>query len=197
MNKNLDLRIQKTYTCLMNAMLELIKEKTFDQITVNELCERALVGRGTFYKHFSDKNEFFIFILNEMLEHYLLEAEEKTDPENPCYYYIAFFEAFMLFIEKINQVFGPPTSNSTVSVMIYSMSETISQKLERHFRMDEDNGNALIISPVSAARFLTGAMAQSARYRMSHPDQKQEDGLVEDMQAAIKMLYKNPTLCEQ
>ncbi|MCC8141881.1 MAG: TetR/AcrR family transcriptional regulator [Lachnospiraceae bacterium] len=62
MNKNLDLRVQKTYTCLMNARLDLLKEKASEESTVNELCERALVGRGTFYKHFSDKYEIFSFV---------------------------------------------------------------------------------------------------------------------------------------
>ncbi len=188
-NKNLDLRVQKTYSCLMNAMLDLLKEKDFENITVNELCERALVGRGTFYKHFADKYEFFSFILNEMFEHFMAEAEENTDESDPRSYYNAFFEAFIQFIEKNNQLFGPPSSNSMISVLLFSTSDSISQKLEEHFLTDVKNGCSLSIRPISAARFLTGSMAQSARYLIAHPDEAQKDELVEDMKVLIDRLY--------
>ncbi len=189
MNKNLDLRIQRTYRCLMNAMLELLQEKDFEAITVNELCDRALVGRGTFYKHFADKYDFFSFILSEMLEHYMEAAEQKTDESEPYAYYVAFFDAFMQFIEKNNQMFGPPSSNSMISVMLFSTSDLISQKLEDHFRADVKNGHTLSIHPTSAARFLTGAMAQSARYRIAHPEEARDKELITDMKILVEGLY--------
>ncbi len=189
MNKNLDLRVRKTYASLMNTMLELLKEKDFEEITVNELCERALVGRGTFYKHFSDKYDFFSFVLREMLDHYLQEAEEKTKEDDPCSYYVAFFEAFMQFIEKNNEMFGPPSSSSMISVLLFSTSDTISQRLEEHFKADVKAGHPLAISPTSAARFLTGAMVQSARYRVAHPDEANKKKLIKDMRVLIEKLY--------
>ncbi len=189
MNKNLDLRVQKTYSCLMNAMLTLLKEKDFEEITVNELCDRALVGRGTFYKHFADKYDFFSFILSEMLNHYLEEAEGKTDESDPCSYYVAFFEAFLQFIEKNNEAFGPPSSSSMITVLLFSTSDVIAQKLEEHFRADAAGGHPLRIRPISAARFLTGAIAQSARYRIAHPDEAHQEALIEDMRILVEGLY--------
>ena len=67
-----DLRVKLTRRMLVDAFFALRAEKPLRKITVRELCERAGVGRGTFYAHFLD-----IYDLNEQLEGYLLE--EFTD----------------------------------------------------------------------------------------------------------------------
>lgn len=58
MNGKIDLRIVKTYGKLKDALSDMMMEKTFDDITVFDLCERAEVRRATFYKHFKDKYDF-------------------------------------------------------------------------------------------------------------------------------------------
>lgn len=67
MEKRMDLRTRKTYLALHNAFTELIEEKRFDELTVNELCDRAMIRRTTFYKHFADKYEYFTFYIREMV----------------------------------------------------------------------------------------------------------------------------------
>lgn len=67
MEQKLDLRIQKTYLSLEQAFEELLEEKRFEELTVNDLCQRALIRRTTFYKHFGDKYEFFAFYIREMV----------------------------------------------------------------------------------------------------------------------------------
>ena len=67
MERKLDLRIQKTYLALQTAFVELLEEKPFEELTVNELCDRAMIRRTTFYKHFADKYEFFAFFIREMV----------------------------------------------------------------------------------------------------------------------------------
>jgi len=55
-----DRRIQKTRDALRRAMSELITEKSYDDITVHELTERANVSRSSFYIHFRDKDDLLI-----------------------------------------------------------------------------------------------------------------------------------------
>ena len=50
-----DRRISKSKRALREALIALLEERGFDAITVNDLCERADLTRGTFYNHFSDK----------------------------------------------------------------------------------------------------------------------------------------------
>lgn len=66
MEEKMDLRIRKTYLALHNAFESLLEEKRFEELTVNELCQRAMIRRTTFYKHFADKYEYFSFYIREM-----------------------------------------------------------------------------------------------------------------------------------
>jgi AcrR family transcriptional regulator len=45
---------------LRNALLALIKEKGFDSVSVEEITERANVGRATFYVHYDDKEDLLL-----------------------------------------------------------------------------------------------------------------------------------------
>ena len=50
-----DRRIQRTRQLLLNALVQLILEKDYEAITVQDIIDRANVGRSTFYAHFEDK----------------------------------------------------------------------------------------------------------------------------------------------
>src|SRR5262249_15482692 len=54
-----DRRTQRTDQKLTTAMVELITEKRFDDVTVQNLIDRAQVGRSTFYSHYRDKQDLF------------------------------------------------------------------------------------------------------------------------------------------
>ena len=54
-----DLRVIKTKAHLQEALLQLLKEKALDKITISELCKLANINRGTFYLHYHDLSELF------------------------------------------------------------------------------------------------------------------------------------------
>jgi AcrR family transcriptional regulator len=56
MNKP-DRRIERTRRLLETALIELIAEKPYAEITVQDITDRANVGRTTFYFHYKDREE--------------------------------------------------------------------------------------------------------------------------------------------
>lgn len=67
MNSNY-LRVKKTQRALMDTFLELLKMKSFHQITVQDLCEHAMVRRSTFYRHYNDKYDLLDQVLNQFFK---------------------------------------------------------------------------------------------------------------------------------
>ena len=76
-----DLRIRRTRSLLSNALVALMQEKSIDKITVQEVLDRATVGRSTFYLHYRDKDDLFLCVLEVGLELWstaLLRKQEKS-----------------------------------------------------------------------------------------------------------------------
>lgn len=70
--KKEDPRITKTKSALTNSLSHLLRRRSFDRITVNDLCEEALLSRATFYAHFKDKYDllrYWFTILHSELVH--------------------------------------------------------------------------------------------------------------------------------
>jgi AcrR family transcriptional regulator len=87
-----DRRIQRTRQSLRTALLELIKEKDYDAISIEEITERANVGRATFYLRYKDKEDLLLDEIREMANEKVqtlseipfsawLESEASVDAE--------------------------------------------------------------------------------------------------------------------
>jgi AcrR family transcriptional regulator len=67
-----DRRIKKSQQALKKAVLELMAEKNFDDITIQDLSDRADVSRGTIYLHYMDKYD----LLDKLIEGHIDEMRE-------------------------------------------------------------------------------------------------------------------------
>lgn len=86
-DKTVDRRIQKTLHLLQTALADLIAEKEYDSITIQEILDRANVGRSTFYAHFENKDQLFRSMLTRLNERFeegihRISEEHKHYEEN-------------------------------------------------------------------------------------------------------------------
>ncbi len=61
--------VEKSKRSIKDALLDLMYEKDFSRITVNELLVRANISRGTFYAHFSNLEDVRQQLINDLFEH--------------------------------------------------------------------------------------------------------------------------------
>ena len=67
-NEPEDRRRVRTRQMLRNALLELIDEKGYESVTVQEITDRADLSRATFYLHFKDKDDLLVATLQAMYD---------------------------------------------------------------------------------------------------------------------------------
>lgn len=139
MAEKLDMRVQKTYRALHQAFDELLVEKPFEQLTVNELCERAAIRRTTFYKHFADKYEYFAFYAGEMTKSFRRQIP-KAKQETAAEYLLNMSLSLLRFLNEHAQTVRT-VQNSTVfpilvSILVDQIREDAAKVLCR-----EKNGN--------------------------------------------------------
>lgn len=68
MQSKVDLRIIKTRANIKNTFIELLFEKEFNEITIQNILDKALINRSTFYKHYSDKYELAEQLVDEIVK---------------------------------------------------------------------------------------------------------------------------------
>jgi AcrR family transcriptional regulator len=76
-----DRRINRTRETLFQAMSMLMVEKRYDDITVQDIIDRANVGRSTFYAHYQDKEDLAVSSMLTMFDSLTNSMEQgNNDP---------------------------------------------------------------------------------------------------------------------
>jgi len=76
-----DRRKRITRALLMHTATELILEKGYEAMTIQDITDRADLGRGTFYVHFKDKEEIVWTFLRENFDTLRQKVETQTAKE--------------------------------------------------------------------------------------------------------------------
>ena len=158
MDNHTDLRIQKTHALLHHAFTELMEERGFADFTVGELCEKAMIRRATFYKHFSDKYEYFTFYMNEIFQSFhrrLMPGMEACDVNeyalSMCRELIRFVKKHERFVKKAMEASVAPT---TLTILLELLHRDI-----QHALHNDSSSNGLTNSQLEGrAQFFTGGV---------------------------------------
>lgn len=59
MVKKTDLRVKRTHKMIIEAFIRLVEEKGYDNVTVQDIADEAMINRATFYAHFKDKQDLY------------------------------------------------------------------------------------------------------------------------------------------
>ncbi len=92
--KTEDRRIQRTRAMLLSALLDLIVERGYEEVSVQDIVDRANVGRSTFYKHFLDKRELLltgVSGLQELLTEQMATANSQAAPSKRLLFSLPLF----------------------------------------------------------------------------------------------------------
>lgn len=163
--KRTDIRVKRTYNQLIEALIRLLRKKSFDDLTVLEICTEANVHRATFYKHFIDKHDFLNCCFKMKLSE--LDFEKPKDEfsiravnEN-CMKMIA---KVMSFIEENKEFVSCVSSEYYSSSFTNALSDAIAafiiEQIETKVSLSEKLGYNLPLM----ANYYSGAIVGLARW---------------------------------
>lgn len=164
MEQKTDLRIIKTHKALTEAFWQMLSEKKFEDITVNELCDRAMVRRATFYKHFADKYEFFAFLIREKQAEFDVQIRSQIDQARPQSFYIGIIQYTFDFLTANKKLVQTVLESEMLPTVLDILSRQITLDIMQKLKEDAQNGVPLPASPPVIAHFFTGALVYTARW---------------------------------
>ncbi|RDI46283.1 TetR/AcrR family transcriptional regulator [Nocardia mexicana] len=75
-----DRRVRRTRLALHQALIGLMLERGYARVTVQDILDRADVGRSTFYAHFQNKDDLLVVSSTEYLREAVAHTVPRTDP---------------------------------------------------------------------------------------------------------------------
>ena len=140
MDKKNDLRVIKTRKIIFQTLLELMKEKTFEEIKVSDICSKAMINRSTFYAHYEDKYELLVDFLSNLKEEFAHELNESCK-ENLSIreYYIRLISLFLDHIDSKRDVYNSIMVNNRSSIMMDILLSVVNDDILKRFKENDIN----------------------------------------------------------
>ncbi|HCO62132.1 MAG TPA: hypothetical protein DIT49_01370 [Clostridiales bacterium] len=192
MEKKLDLRVQKTRAALAKALHELMCQKSWDEITVTELCQRAMIRKATFYKHFGDKTELLIYIIQELKRISFEEVSSLYDSPPPHLLYTMVFQHVMDFIEENEPLVINVLHSKSNAFLRSVLEDDIRREISRHIRQEEPEDVRASHAMLSA--IYAGAIVSCGVWWVTQKDRPPKEEIVEQFTQLITRLYLSQQL---
>ena len=134
-----DRRIIKTKTSIILSLIDLLKEKDYTKITVEDIVNKADIARKTFYLHFSSKDDIIFQVKNNLYEYFTNEINNFLN-SNEFDIHATFNIIKKLIIEYYDQlkfVFLKDTNVTYFSkVLIDLYSYYLNLILEKYYKLN-------------------------------------------------------------
>lgn len=137
MNKK-DLRVIKTKNNLYNTLIELMKEKQFEEIKVSDICNHALVNRSTFYAHYNDKYDLLEEYIKQLKENFTKELETNKHIENTKEYYMEMIKIFLNHVEDKKEIYKKLMINNRNSITMDILYDVLNQDITNRLNAEKN-----------------------------------------------------------
>ncbi len=136
----MDKRVIKTKKNLYEGLLEVMKEKEFEDIKISDICDKAITTRSTFYDHFSDKYE----LLNSLIKDLKDELNNSIDSKNKEVkslkeYYIILIELLLDHIDENAKIYNAILKKNNNSIVIDMLNDTVYKDIEKELEKHKNN----------------------------------------------------------
>lgn len=185
-----DLRTIKTEIALKDTFFELIQKKSFDKITINQLCEKAMIRRSTFYRHYNDKFDFLGKIIKDLLQSFNMKHMEKYNLMSPEVFYKEVIEDILLFLQEHDYISKAIFSSDYPHLMSQTFYNEIYDIIYQRFQQEKRNGFVFYMEEEILAEFFTGGILRVIFNWQAHPQHRSADELSEAINRMLVQFWQ-------
>jgi AcrR family transcriptional regulator len=185
--KKTDLRIRRTYKLLFEALLFLLEEQPFEKISVTDICDRAMVHRTTFYKHFEDKYQLLMFGIKDLQKKFNENSITDENVNNPHQYSMDIFKCVIKYLFDNQKMYSLVLSKNKIDSIIIMLFKAVIADITLKLELFEKKGVKYIIPTPVIANFRAGALVALTIWWF------QNDMAVslEDMANYVELMFNN------
>lgn len=173
MEKKTDLRVIKTKNLIYNTLVELMKDKTFEEIKVSDICNKALINRSTFYSHYEDKYDLLVDFINSLKNEFISELNKNSSDLNVKEYYIELIKIFLNHIEERKEMYTSIMINNRNSIMMDILLSVVNNDLLKKIKSDEIDSS--IPNDIIAKFYLGGVINLGVEWLKDNNKYSKED----------------------
>ncbi len=191
MSNKEDLRVKRTKRALYDAFMCLLSEKSFEEITVNELCASAGIRRATFYKHYSDKFSFLTSYTRSLRDRFDTTVWKLGDPAPDREYYVAYAKRIVGFVcENISAIENLITNDLFPAVLAIIVEQNYKDTCE-HLEKSVASGMVLRASVSVTANMCAGGVATVICSWLKGGRRQSADEIANEIGAMISSIIGN------
>ena len=189
MNAKFDLKIQKTYLALIAAFEKLMKEKSIDELTVNELCQEAAIGRNTFYSHFEDKYSFFQYYVS--LRKQMIEDISADVGDDFLEFRVRCGQELFKYFKENRYIWEKNLSAASGYALKNLVQDNVKAPLiEELTNLEKATGKKVKVSKTALASFYAGGLIDVFIECLSNHKLSEED-VIRDIEIILKCLFSD------
>ena len=157
--RKVDIRVKRTYNQLFSALIKLLGEKSFDDLTVLEICDKAGVHRATFYKHFVDKYDFLNTCFNISLSNLTFDKiAESYTPETMKKSCMRMILKVLNFVEENQKVIVSLSTDRNSASFNTALNDAIANFIEERINTVRPENEKLSKTVPLLANYYAGAI---------------------------------------
>ena len=139
MEKKKDLRVIKTQKVLFNALNELLKNRSFEEVKVSDICSEALINRSTFYDHYEDKYELLLDFINSEKELFNDQLKHNENIINTKAYYMELIKLVLLYIEDKKELYSSILKYNRNGIIMDILIDVVTKDVENRIENEVKN----------------------------------------------------------
>lgn len=169
-DERVDRRVQRTRQLLNDALMSLIVEKSYESITVQNIIDRANLGRSTFYAHYQDKEDLLLSGMKKVVHSLIggVENSPMADEGNGESRRILSTLPIFRHAQEQFRLHKAMVAGRGMEVILKTIQNHLSGHIQEQIELLLPDGQTPSVPPPVMATYLAGALLTLLTWWLDH-----------------------------